>query len=94
MNEKAVSERNPLYWDNNETILNKVEYRTVNNYATQVNYYKANDLDTTWTVPMEQYQTIQKDDPRELHNIDGLKTFYLSFNTKKNHLMIYIFEKR
>ena len=83
VNEKVVSVRNTNYWNNKKTVLDKVIYRGVPDYATQVNFFKSGDLDTTYTVPIEQFSTIKKEMPNQLHSSDILKVFYYDFNTQK-----------
>lgn len=65
VNEKVVLKRNPTYWNNAETVLEKVNIIVIANESAGVNRYRANELDITF-VPPVLFKKIQKEYPNEL----------------------------
>ncbi|PAC67189.1 oligopeptide ABC transporter substrate-binding protein OppA, partial [Enterobacter cloacae] len=52
VNERIVAVRNPKYWDNEHTVINKVTYLPISSEAADVNRYKAGEIDIVYTVPI------------------------------------------
>ncbi len=57
VNERIVAERNPRYWDNEHTVINKVTAADSFRGAADVNRYKAGEIDIVYTVPINQFGT-------------------------------------
>ena len=54
INERIVLERNPQYWDNAKTVVNKVIYLPISSEVTDVNRYRAGEDDMTYNnLPIE-----------------------------------------
>ena len=47
INEKIEFERNPLYWNDKETVINSATFLAIENPSTDVARYRAGDLDMT-----------------------------------------------
>jgi oligopeptide transport system substrate-binding protein len=60
VNERIVAERNPRYWDNAHTVINKVTYLPITSEAADVNRYKAGEIDIVYTVPINQFAQLKK----------------------------------
>lgn len=60
VNERIVAERNPRYWDNAHTVINKVTYLPITSEASDVNRYKAGEIDIVYTVPINQFAQLKK----------------------------------
>ncbi|MBE2897850.1 oligopeptide ABC transporter substrate-binding protein OppA [Pasteurellaceae bacterium 20609_3] len=84
VNEKIVLVRNPHYWDNEHTVLNKVTYLPIVEASTDVNRYRAGEVDITGkSLPPEMFQKLKKELPDELLVSPILCTYNFEFNTKK-----------
>jgi oligopeptide transport system substrate-binding protein len=82
VNERIVAERNPRYWDNAHTVINKVTYLPITSEAADVNRYKAGEIDIVYTVPINQFAQLKK--PwAQLDVSPQLATYYYEFNTTR-----------
>lgn len=81
-NERLIAERNPHYWDNEHTVLNKVIYLEIVSDTAAYNRYRASELHYT-TYPLEQYQQIKRQSPDDLVSAPMLATYYYVFNTQR-----------
>ncbi|MRS13663.1 oligopeptide ABC transporter substrate-binding protein OppA [Enterobacteriaceae bacterium RIT691] len=83
VNERIVAERNAKYWDNSHTVINKVTYLPINSEASDVNRYKAGEIDIVYTVPINQFAQLKATLGSELNVSPQLATGYYQFNTTK-----------
>ncbi|HDW3275616.1 TPA: oligopeptide ABC transporter substrate-binding protein OppA [Enterobacter asburiae] len=83
VNERIVAERNPRYWDNAHTVINKVTYLPITSEASDVNRYKAGEIDIVYTVPINQFAQLKKTLGSELDVSPQLATYYYEFNTTR-----------
>lgn len=84
LNEKIVFERNPLYWNDKETVINKATYLAIENASTDVQRYRAGDLDmTSYAIPPEQFPTLKKEIPNEVFTARTLSTYFYEINNEK-----------
>ena len=83
VNERIVAERNPRYWDNTHTVINKVTYLPITSEASDVNRYKAGEIDIAYTVPINQFAQLRKTLGSELDVSPQLATYYYEFNTTR-----------
>ncbi|WP_330986052.1 MULTISPECIES: ABC transporter substrate-binding protein [Enterobacterales] len=83
VNERIVAERNPKYWDNEHTVINKVTYLPINSEASDVNRYKAGEIDIVYTLPINQFAQLKKTLGSEVNVSPQLATGYYQFNTTK-----------
>ncbi len=77
---QIVLERNPMYWDNDKTIIEKVIYLPIEETSAELKRYRAGELDITGSIPTSQYDWIKKNLPGELHVAPTLGTYYYGFN--------------
>ena len=82
INEKIIAERNPLYWNDKNTLINTSEYLFQESLASAYQRYQAKELDLTW-VPVEQIPHIQKHTPDALIVVPRLTTEFYTFNVAK-----------
>lgn len=83
VNERIVAKRNPKYWDNEHTVINKVTYLPINSEASDVNRYKAGEIDIVYTLPINQFAQLKKTLGSEVNVAPQLATAYYQFNTTK-----------
>lgn len=84
INEKIVFERNPNYWNDKETVINKATFLAIPNAAMDVARYRAGDLDiTSYALPPEQFATLKKELPNEVFTARTLSTYFYEFNHKR-----------
>ncbi|EKK5499685.1 oligopeptide ABC transporter substrate-binding protein OppA [Enterobacter hormaechei] len=83
VNERIVAVRNPKYWDNEHTVINKVAYLPISSEAADVNRYKAGEIDIVYTVPINQFAQLKKTLGSELDVSPQLATYYYQFNTTR-----------
>ncbi|GAB4539861.1 MAG: peptide ABC transporter substrate-binding protein [Ruegeria sp.] len=78
-NERSVRERNPMYWDNDNTIIDKVVALVINDENVALTRYLAGELDRT-EVPAGQFPRLKKEYPNEAISFPRLCNYYYTFN--------------
>ena len=78
-NEFHSRERNPLYWNNKATIIEKVIGRVVNDENQALTRYFADELDYTG-IPTGQYPNLKEEYPDEATSVPVLCTYYYAIN--------------
>ncbi|WP_299348145.1 DNA polymerase III subunit alpha, partial [uncultured Maritalea sp.] len=79
LKERTVRERNPMYWNNEATIIDRVETQVINDENVAFTRYLAGELDTT-AVPSGQFIRLKKERPDETLSLPYLGSYYYSFN--------------
>jgi len=77
--ERSVRERNPMYWDNEHTILDKVVALVINDENAALTRYFAGELDRT-EIPAGQYPKLSAEYPAEAIVFPRLCSYYYTFN--------------
>ncbi|WP_340615018.1 ABC transporter substrate-binding protein [Xenorhabdus thailandensis] len=83
VNEKIVGVRNPYYWDNKNTAINKVTYLPLSSDTSDLNRYLAGEIDITFTIPLESFASLKKNMNSQVYISPILSTYYYEFNNKK-----------
>ncbi|WLI76502.1 oligopeptide ABC transporter substrate-binding protein OppA [Kosakonia sp. H02] len=84
VNERIVLERNTNYWDNDKTVINQVTYLPIAAEVTDVNRYRSGEIDMTYNnMPIELFQKLKKEIPKEVHVDPYLCTYYYEINNQK-----------
>ncbi|EJG0625794.1 oligopeptide ABC transporter substrate-binding protein OppA [Cronobacter sakazakii] len=84
VNERIVLERNTNYWDNAKTVINEVTYLPISSEVTDVNRYRSGEIDMTYNnMPIELFQKLKKEIPKEVHVAPYLCTYYYEINNQK-----------
>lgn len=78
-NERSVRERNAMYWDNDNTIVDKVVALVINDENVALTRYMAGELDRT-EVPAGQFPRLKKENPDEAISFPRLCNYYYTFN--------------
>jgi len=77
--ERSTRERNEKYWDNENTILDKVVAMVINDENVALTRYLAGELDRT-DVPAGQFPRLKKEHPNEAISYPRLCNYYYTFN--------------
>ena len=80
-NERSVRERNPMYWNNDETVIEKVTALVINDENIALQRYLAGELDRTG-VPTGQYPTLKEQYPDQAVSVPSLCSYYYMFNLR------------
>ncbi|WP_439327855.1 ABC transporter substrate-binding protein [Lonepinella sp. BR2357] len=84
INEKIVFARNPYYWNDKETVIDKATLLSIENPTTDVQRYRAGDLQiTNYALPTEQFAKLKKELPDELFITRTLATYSYELNNSK-----------
>ncbi|WP_270690704.1 ABC transporter substrate-binding protein [Aeromonas sp. D3] len=83
VNERVDVERNPKYWGNAKTVIDKVSYLPIQSTNAELNRYLAGELDLTYNMPIERFKQMKKDLPNEVKVSGYVGTYYYTFNTKR-----------
>lgn len=84
VNERIVLERNPNYYDNDNTTINTATFLTINADTTDVSRYKAGDVDVTYdALPPTQFEALKKELGDQVVVQPRLCTYYYEFNHTK-----------
>jgi len=76
--------RNPYYWDNPSTRLEKVYYYPIDDQASELKRYRAGEIDITENIPISQLDWIQENLSADLHIAPYLGTYYLGYNLTRS----------
>ena len=84
VNEKIVVVRNPKYWDNAHTVINKVTFLPIDSEVNDVNrFYSADGSDISYNnLPIELFRKLKQDHPKDLHVDPYLCTYFYELNNK------------
>ena len=80
-NERSVRERNPMYWNNDETVIEKVTALVINDENIALQRYLAGELDRTG-VPTGQYPALKEKYPDQAVSVPSLCSYYYMFNLR------------
>lgn len=83
VNERIVLDRNPNYWDNENTVINEVTFLPINSEITEAQRYRAGEIDITASIPIEQFKKLQKEIPDEMKITPYLCTYYYGINNSR-----------
>jgi oligopeptide transport system substrate-binding protein len=75
--------RNTHYWDDANTTLTEVWYYPVESAESELNRYRANEFDLTYTLPNRQIPWLRKNLPKELRIAPYLGSYVYGFNTSR-----------
>ncbi len=78
-NERSVRERNPMYWDNDNTIIEKTVALVINDENQALTRYLSGELDRT-EVPAGQFPRLKEEYPDEAISFPRLCNYYYTFN--------------
>ncbi len=78
-NERSVRERNPMYWNDADTIIDRVVALVINDENVALTRYLAGELDRT-EIPTGQYPRLKEEYPDEAYSIPRLCNYYYTFN--------------
>ncbi len=79
--EKLVRERNPMYWDNDNTIIEKVTSLVINDENVALTRYLAGELDRT-DVPAGQFPSLKEQYPDQAMSVPLSCSYYYMFNLR------------
>jgi oligopeptide transport system substrate-binding protein len=83
MQSHVVLERNPYYWDNDNTRIDEVWFYPIENQSTELQRYRANALDMTFELPFRQLGWIRANLPDELVISEYLGIYYYGLNVTR-----------
>lgn len=83
INERLEMERNPNYWDNKETVINKVTYIPFESQTSAMNRYMTGEVDITSDVPVAMADKLKKEHPDAFKVTPLLCTYYYALNTQR-----------
>lgn len=82
-NEYVEVTRNPNYWDNDSTVINKVTYLGLSSQNAELIRYQSGEIDMTNRVQLEYYQKLVKESPEQIKAQALLGSYVYSFNTRQ-----------
>lgn len=77
--ERVVAKRNPNYWDNENTVIEEVQWLTINDENQGLTRWRAGEVDQT-DVPAGQYPALEAELPDETYSVPQFCTYYFSVN--------------
>jgi oligopeptide transport system substrate-binding protein len=80
MGSHVLVRRNPHYWNDRATKLERVKFVHISDAGTELRQYRAGQLDFTFVVPAQQFQWIKQNLAQELHVAPQLSVYYYGFN--------------
>lgn len=83
VNEKIVGVRNPHYWDDKNTVINKITHLPLSDYKADFNRYLTGEIDISNGGPSEFLPLIKEKYSDQLHVRPIIGVYYYLFNTQK-----------
>lgn len=77
-------ERNPHYWDDESTSIDRVRWHVVPEPSVELNRYRAGELHITSNVPPEGLERMRRERADELRVAQKLGIYYYGFNLKRS----------
>ncbi|MEN8832272.1 MAG: peptide ABC transporter substrate-binding protein [Pacificibacter sp.] len=81
--ERSTRERNPMYWDNAHTVIDKVVTLVIGDDSQALTRYRAGEVDKT-DIPAGQYPSLAAELPDEAYALPRLCNYYFTFNMSEN----------
>jgi oligopeptide transport system substrate-binding protein len=78
--EKIRLTKNPKYWNADAVQIDAVEYLPITDPTTELNMYRAGELDITFTVPKERIGELRESQAEALRVAPSLGLYYLAFD--------------
>ena len=75
--------RNPHYWNNAATVIEQVEYLPTEDINSELARYRADELDTTYEIPLLRAPWIKASFGQQLHIAPYLGTYFYGFNCQR-----------
>lgn len=72
--------RNPVYWDAGSVAVDEIVYLPIVDPATELNMYRAGELDITNTIPPERVQALKESMPDDVRIAPSLALYYIAFD--------------
>lgn len=79
LKERSTRERNTAYWDNDNTVLDKVVTLVIGDEAQGLTRWRADELDKT-DIPAGQYPSLKEEFPEEAYALPRLCNYYFTYN--------------
>jgi oligopeptide transport system substrate-binding protein len=76
-------QRNEHYWNNAATAIDAVSYHVITQEMTQLNRFRAGEIDITGSVPPDSFATVREQYAEQLHIAPYLGVYYYGFNLSK-----------
>jgi oligopeptide transport system substrate-binding protein len=83
INERMDLTRNPHYWDNAKTVVDKVTFLTIESENAALARYRAGEMDIVSSFPSDQLKTLRQDIGDEVYTTPRLCTYYYVMNVEK-----------
>ncbi|WP_340610933.1 peptide ABC transporter substrate-binding protein [Xenorhabdus bharatensis] len=83
VNEKIVGVRNPHYWDDKNTVIDKVHYLVIASEKSALSRYLAGEVDFTGTIPLESFESVKEKMGEQVYTSPKVGTYFYEFNNKK-----------
>lgn len=83
VNERIVLEKNDKYYNADKVQIDKVTFLPIPEVSTELNRYKAGEIDMTYELPKNQYKTLLKTIPNEVKVLGRVGTYYYYLNMRK-----------
>lgn len=81
VNEKLVLSRSPTYWNNPQTVINRVTYLPTNDEVVDTRRYLAGEIDiSNARLPIERWEHLQQERPKEIYRAPSWSTYGFQLN--------------
>ena len=80
LNEYHTREKNPMYWDADNVIMEKVTGLVINDSNQALTRYKAGELDHLEPLPAGQFPALKEEMPNEATSVPRLCSYYYTYN--------------
>ncbi|WP_165767108.1 peptide ABC transporter substrate-binding protein [Parendozoicomonas haliclonae] len=78
-----VLERNSHYWNDSETVINEVTFVPVKDATNEFTLYTEDKIDMTSTIPLDEFRSLKRKYPEQIHISPQSSVYFYYFNTRK-----------
>ena len=75
--------RNEQYWNNDETSIEAVNYHVLTQEMTELNRYRAGEIDITGSIPPDSFEQVREQYRDQMHIAPYLGVYYYGYNLTK-----------
>ena len=83
VNESVILQRNTNYWDSKNIRIDRVSFLPISSLTSELNRYRAGDLDVTYSTPVDSYETIYSENGSEIKKKSSFGIFGYEVNGYK-----------
>ncbi|MCG8433667.1 MAG: peptide ABC transporter substrate-binding protein [Gammaproteobacteria bacterium] len=83
VNSHITAKRNEFYWNSANVRIDEVYYHVIEDENSELNRFRAGELDTTRSIPVARYEWLRENMPEEVRVTPYLSTYFYGVNSER-----------